>query len=98
MELPVDESPIVAPLTNPFEASSARTVMVIEEVPSALRVKGFGALRTKLAITAVEDVGVTTVVGVLASPPPPPHAVKVAAISKPVIVFRMDIFTALFMR
>jgi hypothetical protein len=85
-----------APLTNAFDASSARTVRVIEEAPSAFKVCGLGAEISKLEMAA-ETVGVGEVTGVLASPPPPPHAAKTTANTKPTVVLSIDIVYALFM-
>ena len=85
-----------APLTNALDASSARTVKVMDEVPSAFKVCGLGAEISKLAMAA-EAVGVVVVTGVLASPPPPPQAVKTTASTKPIVVLSIDIIHALFM-
>ena len=96
MALPEVANAKAAPLTNAFDASSARTVRVMEEVPSAFKVCGLGAEISKLEMAA-ETVGVGVVTGVFASPPPPPHAAKTTANTKPIVVLSIDIVYALFM-
>lgn len=90
-------NPIVAPFTKALEASNARTVMVIAEVPSAVNVNGVGAVNNKLAIAGVElEPDGVDVTGALPWPPPPPHAVKTTASTRPIVVLKIDIINALF--
>ena len=95
IELPVVARERTAPFTREFDESSARTVKVRDDEPSALRV-WVGEEISKLAIEAAAG-SAPCVAGVFASPPPPPQADKTTAISVPTIVFNIDIVNVLFM-
>jgi hypothetical protein len=97
MEDPFAARLITAPLTSALEESSARAVIVSELVPSAPIDSGLGAVSNMLAIEEVVPVVAGVDEGVLALPPPPPHATSVAMISAPNRDLIMDILETLFM-